>query len=308
MVRVSDLYNYSMKELKPESYRGSEPYKHFTTVFTMHKKRLIFVGGPHISGSSKYTRFIVRLLALEKPGIVLVERQCDLTEAQLRAHSMHAPKTSWRESDWAIDFAARHSIDFAGMDISDAEILRPFTAMPRDGMELGIAFWTLLNYYSHKRHMPGTDSASALAIVEARTVLNFLDQGMPPLHRLKGRFLTACRKHGAAGIAEAVDKIVRYVVGKYVGKGPLLELIDSSNLTAPYPFAKDCELSRISAKWHAYRDKAMIDNCVSALRKQDKVVAIAGAGHIMEMRGVLEHELKARFGEVVSRRWDELHR
>lgn len=306
MVRVSDLYNFSIKRKRVKDYRGSEPYKRFTTVFEMRARRLVFVGGPHTVGSSRYIQFLNRLLATENPGFILLERPRDWTKGLLESNSIKTPKSSWHEYDWAVDFAKKHDIGFAGMDISDANILKLFISMRKEGMELGIAFWTLLSYYSLKRSMPKASGSALLVRAESRTVLDFLEPGAR-LHGLKAGFLAACRKYNTESIPGAVDGIVRYVVSKYVGKGPFLKLVNGSNLTAPYPYSKDCELGRISAMWHAQRDKAMIDSCVSALRKHGSVVAIAGTGHIMEMRPVLERELKTKFGSVKANNWDELH-
>ncbi|MCL5440830.1 MAG: hypothetical protein M1448_03035 [Candidatus Marsarchaeota archaeon] len=305
MVRVSELYNYSMKELRPEDHHGKEPYKHVTSIFTMNGKRLVFVGGPHTRGSSSYTKFLTRILAQEKSEIILLEKPSNMTKSQLEIHSLNMPKASWGESDWLVNFARMHGIDFAGMDIEDSDILGSFVATGRDGMKLGIAFWTMLTYYSRRHIITDIDSKDLLLIAESQTALDFLFPGSK-LYNLRNNFLVTCRRYGHKSIVDAVDKILRQVVAKYVGRDPLLELLDNEHLTAPYPFASGYELSRISAKWHAYRDKAMIDGCISALKKYNRVMAVAGSGHIMEMQGILEKELIAKFGRVKSKGWDEL--
>ncbi len=305
-VSVSDLYNYSMKELTPEDYRGSEIYKHFTTVFDMQGKKLIFVGGLHTRGYSEYIGFITELIDKVKPQIVLIERPNDYTKAQLEEYMNQVPKSSWNETYWTIEAAKKRGIDFAGMDISDSKVLDSFIGSQKDGMELGIMFWTLLGYYGVKGKYIKMSSAERLALAKRYTISDFTVPGMP-LYGLHDNFLEACKKYDSTSVNKAVDKIVADMIFKYTGRELSTEFMDSVQLTAPYPFVKGYELSKISALWHATRDKAMIDSCIAALKNHSCVVAIAGTGHIMEMHGVLERELKSEFGEVRTKRWDELH-
>lgn len=304
MVRASELYNYFIKELKLKDFQNKESYEHITTVFQLNRKKLIFVGGPHTNGSSRYIKFLLHLLSSEKPEIILLEKPVDMTKTQLELHSLDVPKTSWDESDWAINFAKRHNIAFAGMDIKDSDILNSFITIKKEGIEIGIAFWIMLTYYSNKRVIRGLSSRDLLMVSESRVALDFLSSS-GRFYNLRGRFCSVCKKYDSKSIISALEKILDNVVAKYLGKDPLPIILDKENLTAPYPFGS-YKLNFINTRWYAYRDKVMIENCISALKKYKTVVALAGSGHIIEIREILERELMAKFGTVKSKRWDEL--
>lgn len=303
MVKVSDIHNYLINELKPVYYTKNGQNKQFATVFTTGKKRLVLIGMPHTIGKSDSTRSLMRILSSEKPEIILVEKPADSAKWQLEA-SLKNPQSYWSESDWAIDFAHRHGIKFAGMDIGDRSLLEAFMKASKGNIELAIAFWIMLTYYSQRRAMRGSDSTEILNIAESLVVSDFLNPG-GKFHHLRNRFVAICRKQKGATMPECVDMILRRMVAKYAGGGPVPDVMDKRNLTAPYPFEKRYRLSRISAKWHAYRDKAMIDSCISALRDHDKVVAIAGFGHIIEINKILEKEIETVFGKARSKRLPE---
>lgn len=307
MVEVKEIYDYLLDGLKPERFPGEERkaiYEKATTMFKAGNKQLVFIGGVHVGTGDPFIDFLKNVFDMVNPEFLLLERPRSDSEENLSAPIQKLPKAAWREPDWAMHFAKESKIHFAGMDITFEEFFIPFAGLGEERMKMSVFFWFLLQYYAI-RPTRSISSEDAYQLAKSQVVTDFVMPAGRFFPFLNKEFMEMCRKSSASTIHGVLDEVFKAMTDKYVEKASLLSLIDKTHLSAPYPFNNSYELNKIGALWTAYRDKLMIDACINALRKHDRVLALAGNGHIQEARVLLEKEIEKNFGVCEVKRWDD---
>ena len=306
MVEAKEIYDYLLNELKPERFSDEERkavYKKATTMFKAGDKQLVFVGGVHVGTGDPFIDFLENVFDTVHPDFLLLERSRSDSEENLSTSIQKLPKEAWREPDWAMHFAKESKIHFAGMDITFEEFFIPFAELGEDRMKMSVFFWFLLQYYTI-RPARSISSEDAYQLAKSQVVTDFVMPAGRFFPFLNKEFMEMCKRGKASTIHGVLDEVFKEMTDKYLEKAPLLSLIDKTHLSAPFPFNNSYELNKIAALWTAHRDKIMIDACIRALKEHNKVIALAGNGHIQETRALLEKEMERNFGVCEVKRWD----
>ena len=304
MVKVKEIYDYLLGEFRPDDYsgeKGKAPYKKATTLFDAAGRRLLFVGGMHVGTGDPFIGFLKGTFEKFKPDFLLVERPCTDSEENLSWFTRNEPKEAWREAEWALYFAKECRIGFGGMDAPFNEFFNPFASIGVDSFKFSVFYWFLLQYYSFKSRAR-LNAEDVYQLAKSQVIIDFTMQS-GRFYTLNKEFMEMCREGKSSTVDDILDAIIAEMTNKYIAKGPVLPLIDKRNMTTPYPFMKGYEINKVSALWTAFRDKYMIEKSVNTLRYHRRVIAVAGIGHIWEIRSFLEKELRKTFGTCETHKW-----
>lgn len=304
MVSIKEIYEHNLKTDKSKVQKGTDydVANTETTIFKTKSSTLIFVAGSHGTGRRNFIRFLQSSFRKTKPDIVLLERRKDLSKDELLKMTRQ-PKTKWTEVEWLIDLANKNNVEFKGMDAGNEELFKPFIEWKdKDGIKAGLLRWAL-NEYSHIKRTNicslSNDDIYDLAIAE---VVKYFTMPTGRFRMFNKEFMKLRNRYQDLGMNDFMRKVLQEAVNKYTDKKPFLVVAEYGNIEAPYPW-NQYVIGKLIAWWDAYRNKSMIDECVKAMKKNCIVYAVAGAGHIIVIRDLLENEIRKEFGQVKVMRW-----
>lgn len=301
------LYSFYLKELKiPKKYKSKEEhednvYRNETTIFTAQKKRLVFVAGIHAQGINNYTKFLEKLLKKERPEILLVEDRKDTDPNSRLVNILKRDGKGWTEVDWLYTWGVENKIPVRGMDIKRSEELNPYLDAfgETEGMKISILMMVMLSFRNPYLADPNKlSNEEYYNIAVKNTAQGFSQDGY--LNAYKDDFLKLKNRptYKSLGSEAFIRKIVDDMVKKYIKSGKAADTLSERAVHAPYPFEKKYKINKIWTLWNAARDMAMIEECIKSLKLCNRVVAVAGSGHIQSFRWYLARAIKEDFGAV----------
>ena len=153
--------------------------------------------------------------------------------------------------------------------------------------------------------MKGFSKKDVYEIVKIEQLVNeiLLKQGY--LYFLSKYIPRLKRKYKVDNVNDLIDGIMRSICAKYITDGNPLDIISNSKYFDG-PGSYKYKINRYFIMFNAVRERRMLDTCLGAIDKYDKVIAISGSWHIAQLRPVITKELERKYGNVKTTLWRDL--
>ncbi len=204
----------------------------------------------------------------------------------------------WTEIGWLVSFADRQKSDISGMDACQAEWVSIF--LRKYGIDAGLLVTFLYNYsgvrYSQKDLSIGYCYDLALSWM-LQSMFMSRDYG-----RTRQKLEKALEQRYSDSIFGALKSTIEETAAEYFGGKPLalvLKELDKELSSSPYDLVVRKSKYGITGPLkylEDHRNRTMVETCAARLRKYDRIMAVAGAGHVTAIRAQLCARFRTEFG------------
>ncbi len=303
--KLLSYYEYSGPKLHMNS-TAKNVHLLESTVFSTGRKKLVYIGASHrYGGSAQFQKFLIEIIERLNPKAVLIEVDHKISRESLMKWPQQIPKEQIWEPVVAIELSKKYGYLVFGMDESEVEVGHYFIKNVTDGFELFLFLWLHLRYRSaSNKDMEGFSTKDVYEIISRKIVSEILLK-REPLHFLNRYLPRLERKYKVNNVSDLIDGIMKSICAKYITNGNMLDIISNVKYFDD-PGSYKYKISRYFVMYNAVRERRMLDTCLWALDKYDKVLAISGSWHIAQLRPAIAKELEKKYGNVQTTLWKDL--
>ena len=304
--KLLSYYEYSGPKLRMDS-TAQNVHLVESTVFSTGRKKLVYIAASHRYGwSITFRKFFAEIAERLEPKAVLLEIDHNVPRENLMNRPYQIPKELRGETEVAIELSQKYGYNVFGMDEPIIEVGRYFIKNVTDGFELFIFLWLYLQYKAARNNtLKNFSKKDVYEIVKSEQLVNEILLKQGHLHFLSRYMPGLKRKYKVDNVSDAIDSVVKSICTKYITNGDSLDIISNSKYFDG-PSSNKYKINRYFVMFNAVRERRMLDTCLMALDKYDKVIAISGSFHIAQLRPAIAKELERKYGNVKTELWKDL--
>ena len=277
-----------------------------STFFITKSKKFAFIGCSHEYGGSRtFSDFLVDVFQLLKPQVILLEADYRTPQSQVLGRLNAIPGEVWHENELAVYHSRKYKSAIRGMDESERIQNKMMIALKPDGLKLLIFNMFLVRYNFYRNSLDSLLKNDAYLITKYNFIKDLVDLNRQPGH-LKKYFVRLKKIYGTPSMGKVLDNVLKDVVHKYIAPISVLDALNKDYSSTPY--GGRYKISEYIAFFDAIRERRMYESCISALKRYDRVVAISGSWHAMQLRPILKETLGKKFGKVGVYTWKDFYK
>lgn len=264
------------------------PYDGFLTYTAKFGgKALTFFGTSHERATQDVIRPLAKTFSAVRPDAILLEMPASRPMGYVE-YLLGRPRSCWTSMEWAAHFAVMRGIPVKGDDLTEKEVLDAFLRLRnKDALKIALLWWLASVYIGRK---DARDASASERYEESKKTLigMFMKTGgYGVLSSRRREFTRLLDAQGAGTREEALERVIRYTSAKYVDASASPgELLESRNLHTPWPYSSFA-LGRFNAFIEASRNHSMLRHFSEAMEDYDRILAVGGIGHAVEIRPLL---------------------